>query len=214
MTWIDWTIIGAYFLLVVGILAALMSSLDSAINSLSAASMKDFYCVYIRPDGSDRHYNRVSRLLTGFWGVFCVVAAVGFTGFGDSTRQTTIVLINAVGSLLYGPILATFLVGIATRSVRAGAIGAGIVAGIGANLILWRWTDVSWLWWNVAGFVLTVSIALLVTVLGRMVRPSAIAAEVRSGLQRTAGRWRTAYSVVLIYFVTIISLSWAAQFLG
>ena len=123
-------------------------------------------------------------------------------------------LINAVGSLLYGPILATFLVGIATRSVRAGAIGAGIVAGIGANLILWRWTDVSWLWWNVAGFVLTVSIALLVTVLGRMVRPSAIAAEVRSGLQRTAGRWRTAYSVVLIYFVTIISLSWAAQFLG
>ncbi|MFQ5511611.1 MAG: sodium/solute symporter [Candidatus Krumholzibacteriia bacterium] len=149
---------GVVGLVFVAIMSALMSSLDSAINSLSAATMQDFYRRYARRDATERHYMIVSKLLTVFWGGFCVLAALVFANSAEAARQTTIVLINAVGSLLYGPILAAFLVGVATRLVSGGAMKIGIVLGIAVNVVLWQTTDVSWLWWNFVGFaVATVS---------------------------------------------------------
>ncbi|MEJ2722898.1 MAG: hypothetical protein P8181_17435, partial [bacterium] len=67
---------------------------------------------------------------------------------------------NAVGSLLYGPILAAFFVGMATRVVSGLENKAAVLAGIGANILLWRLTGISWLWWNLAGFAVTVAAAL------------------------------------------------------
>ena len=54
-------------LVMVGLLAAAMSSIDSAINSLSAATMEDF----VRPNWQldDRQVLQLSRLLTLFWGL-------------------------------------------------------------------------------------------------------------------------------------------------
>ena len=51
-------------LVMVGLLAAAMSSIDSAINSLSAATMEDF----VRPNWQldDRQVLQLSRLLTLF----------------------------------------------------------------------------------------------------------------------------------------------------
>ncbi|MHA2055827.1 MAG: sodium:solute symporter family transporter, partial [Candidatus Hodarchaeales archaeon] len=46
-------IIGFIF---VAIMAALMSSLDSGLNSLSAVTMKDFYQKYLKPDADEKHY--------------------------------------------------------------------------------------------------------------------------------------------------------------
>ncbi|HSO24473.1 MAG TPA: hypothetical protein VLT81_16340, partial [Chondromyces sp.] len=47
---------------------------------------------------------------------------------------------------------------------------AGAVAGVLANLALAAWTPgVSWLWWNVAGFAVTLAVALL---FGRGERPA------------------------------------------
>jgi SSS family transporter len=152
---------GIVGLLIVAIMSALMSSLDSAINSLSAVTMQDFYRVYIKPSASDRHYLIVSKLLTVFWGIFCIAAALQFAHVAEATRQTTIVLINAVGSLLYGPILAAFFIGMASRRIQSLHIKAGIVIGIVANIVLWRMTDISWLWWNAAGFVVTLAVSIL-----------------------------------------------------
>jgi SSS family transporter len=101
--------------ILVAIMSALMSSLDSALNSLSAVTIRDFYQRYIKPVGDERHYLLASKICTLFWGVFCIAAALIFAQVEEATRQTTLVLINAVGSLLYGPILAAFLLGIMTK---------------------------------------------------------------------------------------------------
>lgn len=204
---------GLVGLIFVGILSALMSSLDSAINSLSAASMEDFYRVYIRPGAPETHYLNASRALTVFWGAFCILAAIGFAGFGSSTRQTTIVLINAVGSLLYGPILGAFLVGMVTRTVGSRAIRTGVVLGIICNLALWQLTPISWLWWNVAGFVVTVGVAALWTAAYMGSRRQPLVVELMETLRHASVRWRPVYSVVVFYFVVIVTLSWAAQYL-
>ncbi len=205
---------GLVGLIFVGILSALMSSLDSAINSLSAASMEDFYRVYIRPEAPDTHYLKASRVLTVFWGGFCILAAIGFAGFGSSTRQTTIVLINAVGSLLYGPILGAFLMGMVTRTVGARAIKTVVVLLIVCNLLLWQLTPISWLWWNVAGFVVTAGTAFLWTATSTGKQRKPLTVEFVETLRHPSIRWRPAYSAVVFYFLVIVTLSWAAQYLS
>ncbi|MGH7255147.1 MAG: sodium:solute symporter family transporter, partial [Nitrospirales bacterium] len=58
-------------LILAGMFAAVMSSIDSAFNSLSAASVEDFYVRYLNPRASDRQYLLCSRLTTVAWGVLC-----------------------------------------------------------------------------------------------------------------------------------------------
>lgn len=145
----------------IAILSALMSSLDSAVNSLSAVTVRDFYQVYVTPRASERHYLLMSKVFTALWGGLCIVSALFFYSLAESTRQTTIVLINAVGSLLYGPILAAFLLGILTQWADGRSVKAGVWSGVLANLLVWLLTDISWLWWNLIGLVVSFSIAAL-----------------------------------------------------
>lgn len=195
-------IIGFIF---VAIMAALMSSLDSAINSLSAVTMRDFFQRYYHTGGTDRQYLVISKLITLFWGIFCVTAALLFTTFPEATRQTTIVLINAVGSMLYGPILAAFLLGMLTRWARAGSVKWGVVGGIAANVLLWQVTEISWLWWNLTGFSVTLAIAYLLSV--RRVPGSETVAERMEAIREedpSRVNWPVIYRLVVLYFFLII----------
>jgi Na+/proline symporter len=204
---------GVVGLVFVAIMSALMSSLDSAINSLSAVTMQDFYRRYARSDASDGHYMVVSKVLTVFWGAFCVTAALAFAGSADATRQTTIVLINAVGSLLYGPILAAFFVGIATRFVTGLEVKLAVVAGIAANVLLWRLTTVSWLWWNVAGFAVTLAGALVLHVVLPVTGRKSLAGVFRPALGSLV-RFRPHYVAVIVYTVVIILVAYGIQQMG
>jgi len=196
----------------VAIMAALMSSLDSALNSMSAVTIRDYYQKYFRPDASDRHYLIAAKICTFFWGVFCVMAALIFAHFGETTRQTTIVLINAVGSLLYGPILAAFLLGILTKAVTARSVTIGIGTGILGNIYLWLFTPVSWLWWNCTGFVATVGTPCIVSAYELLRKEKAfISAKLEVGRAQKDYKWRTAYLMVGLYFVFIILICYAIQ---
>jgi SSS family transporter len=196
----------------VAIMSALMSSLDSALNSLSAVTIRDIYQRHIKPEASERHYLVASKVCTLFWGIFCISAALLFSQVAEATRQTTIVLINAVGSLLYGPILAAFLLGMTTEWARPRAVKVGVLAGIAANILLWLLTPVSWLWWNVLGFAVAVSSALVVTVLGRF--PSDLSVSfVRPSTEgeRAASLWRTVYVLVFLYCLLIILICYGIE---
>jgi Na+/proline symporter len=71
--------------------------------------------------------------------------------------ETVLELVNKIGSAFYGPILAVFWLGILTR--RGSQLGAvcGLAAGVGFNIFLWQFcgSAVSWLWWNVFGFLIS-----------------------------------------------------------
>jgi SSS family solute:Na+ symporter len=136
--------VGIVGVVVAGILAAALSSVDSAFNSLSAVTVEEFL-------PADRF--EVSRLgwarrITVGWGVFAMAAAVWFSGWGE----TTIEIVNRVGSALYGPVLAVFLMAWRSRRADGRSAVAGAFAGLACNLVLARFTPgVSWLWWNVFG---------------------------------------------------------------
>ena len=149
---------GLVGLAVVALLAAAMSSLDSVINSLSATTLKDF----IKPMMAHRIVTPEQELqwgrgLTICWGIFALVTAF----YVDDIASTVIVAVNKVGSLINGPILGVFMLGLFTKSATGGGARLGFVVGFLTNAALWKWApEVSWLWWNVIGLAVTVSVGL------------------------------------------------------
>ena len=149
-------------LVMVGLLAAAMSSIDSAINSLSAATMEDF--VRQRRQLSDRQVLLWSRGFTLFWGVACIV----FSFQVERIAPTILEAVNKVGSMFNGPLLALFVIALLLRNVPQRFALSGFVLGLVANLGLALGApQVSWLWWNVAGFVVSMLFAVVAASLNR-----------------------------------------------
>jgi SSS family transporter len=199
LTYLPHGLIGFIF---VAILSALMSSLDSALNSMSAVTIRDFYQRYWKRDAVERHYLLASKLCTLIWGIFCVGFALLFAATPEATRQTTIVLINAIGSVLYGPILAAFLLGMLTRWAGPSGVKRGVVAGVILNLALWQFTEISWLWWNLTGFAGTVLVAAALS--GWEEAP---ARKVSLGPPEASRfNWPMIYVWIAVYFLLIVGL--------
>jgi Na+/proline symporter len=143
--------------LVIGVIfSASMGSTSGEINSLATVSVIDIYSRFLVRGRSDGHYLMASRLLTVFWGVYAMAfAALGARGFG-----ALIVRVNIVGSLFYGGLLGVFVLAFFFKSVAGTAAFWGVVAGEAAIFSVARFTDVSFLWYNVVGCVVVVAVAL------------------------------------------------------
>ncbi len=136
--------VGLRGLLVAAILAAAMSSIDSAMNSLAAVTLED---VFDRP--ASRQGIWLPRLTSLGWGGFAVGSGLAFA----RSQSGVLELINQVGSAFYGPVLAVFVLGVAAPGVGGRSALAGMAAGLAGNVALARLAPgVSWLWWNPAGF--------------------------------------------------------------
>ena len=164
---------GVIGLLIIAIMSVAMSSLSSTINSLSAVSIEDLF--NNKGQLSSDRYIKYSRYSVLFWGVVCIGAAFFF----GKSESPVIEIINAVGSIFYGPILATFILAIFTKKLSARAMNFGILAtvfihlyvklpgilgiefGFSAitDLALNIDKNVFWIWFNVSGFLLTVGLS-------------------------------------------------------
>ena len=154
---------------IVGVMAAAMSSLDSVINSLSAVTMEDFVkrCHWASMD-SELAEIRWSKALTAFWGLLAIVLAF----WVDDIASTVLVAVNKLGSLINGPLLAVFVMGLLTERATGLGVRVGFAVGFMSNAGLWLGAPgVSWLWWNVSGFLVAIVVGLAVS--GRAVTASA-----------------------------------------
>jgi Na+/proline symporter len=141
-------------LLLAAILAAAMSSIDSAMNSLAAVTLEDV--CGLAPEAQNVW---VARGVSFGWGMFAVGSGLAFARTGAGVLE----LVNQIGSAFYGPVLAVFVLGAVTTTVGARQVLTGLAAGLAVNggLALVA-PGVSWLWWNPAGFVAAVAGALAV----------------------------------------------------
>lgn len=203
---------GLLGLVVAGIFAASMSSIDSALNSLSAATWRDFLVQYFPSLKrlSGRKMVRISRLLTVFWGTLATVFALSMIG----GPETVLVIVNRIGSTFYGPILATFWLGILTRKTsQAGAI-SGLCTGVIVNIILWKFfsNEVSWLWWNVTGFVVASLIGYTVSFFFTQKQTVKVLENCFSFgelLKQGGTKWK--YIILGIAFMLIVLICWIIQ---
>jgi Na+/proline symporter len=149
---------GIVGLVIAVIFAATMSASSGEINSLATVTVVDIYKRYVRRGATDHHYLLASRLATLFWGVY----AVAFAGMAGRLG-TLIVAVNKVGSLFYGSLLGCFVLALGFRRVRGTAAFCGMLAGEAAILATARWSDISWLWYNVIGCGVVVATGLALT---------------------------------------------------
>ena len=183
------------------LLSAAMSSLDSALNSLSAATMKDFIVPHLK-DSS--RFLLISKLTTISWGI----AITGLAFLVGSISDTVIESINKIGSAFYGPILAAFVVGVMSRTATARSITIGILCGVGLNLILWLTAPgVYWMWWNLFGFLTAAGVSFIVGIADRSPRSGDISNYVLpgSGMLAEERRWLPTYALLFFYFLVILA---------
>ena len=189
---------GLIGVLMVAIFSAAMSSLSSGINSLSAATLEDFF--NRKKQLSDESYMRHSKYITLFWGVVCILLAF-FTG---NIADTVIEAINKIGSVFYGPILATFIAGIGIRKINTVGINIGIASGVMINLYLWLFEpSVFWFWWNAIGASTTLIIGYFASLLFK-------GKQSNEGSIDTTIKWEIDIPKIIIligFFIAIVLLS-------
>jgi len=137
-------------LLIAAILAAAMSNLSAALNSLSSSSIMDFY-VRFRPLAEERTKMRLSRVATLFWALLLFALAV--LSLNKVGRVVEVGL--QIASIAYGALLGVFLLGVLTRRASQRGAMVGMMFGFGVELYLWKWTAVPWTWWVMIGTCVT-----------------------------------------------------------
>lgn len=152
---------GVIGLLIVAILSAAMSSLSSAINSLSAASTEDL--LLSGKSADEKTYMKYSKIASIFWGVVCITLAF----FAGDIADTVIEAINKIGSVFYGPILATFICAVGVRKVRGTAMNVGLIVGVLTNVYLWLVVgdQLFWFWWNFIGAAVSFGVAFIISLI-------------------------------------------------
>jgi Na+/proline symporter len=135
-----------------------MSSIAAELNSLSTATVIDFYRRWVRPEAPDAHFLLVSKAATGVWGVFACIVATYAVSLGS-----LIEVVNRFGSFFYGSILGVFLLAMVPGARARGAF-VGLIAGMGAvAAVSIKLPAVSFLWHNVIGAVTVVVTGVVVS---------------------------------------------------
>ena len=147
--------IGLVGLVMVGIFAAAMSSIDSALNSLSAATVEDFWFGGSRA-GRPEQRLVAGRIATIGWGVFVLV----FSYQVETIAPTVLEAINKIGSFANGPLLALFTIALLCPQVGERCAILAFACGLFVNCaVSYFLPGVSWLWWNLIGFGVAMGLA-------------------------------------------------------
>jgi SSS family solute:Na+ symporter len=146
-------------LLIAAILAAAMSNLSAALNSLSSSTIMDFI-LRLRPQTDERARMRFSRLATFFWAM--VLFALAVLALQKVGRVVEVGL--QIASVAYGALLGVFLLGVLTRKANQRGAMVGMLFGFSTELYLWR-EHVPWTWWVVIGTTVTFAVGYLASLL-------------------------------------------------
>ena len=159
--------VGLVGLLIVAIMMAATDSIAAELNSLSTATVIDFYKRRVRPVATDAHYLRISKVATGLWGLFACGIAVWAAELGS-----LIEVVNRFGSFFYGSILGVFILAVAFPRATGNGAFLGLVAGMGSVAWAAAFTPLAFLWHNVVGAVAVVVVGVIVSAVDRRLSPA------------------------------------------
>jgi solute:Na+ symporter, SSS family len=166
--------VGVRGLMIAAVMAAAMSNLSAALNSLSSTTMIDFY-LRLRPEATEKERNWTARLSTLVWAGVLFLLALASHGGGHVVEIGL-----SIASVAYGALLGVFLLGTLTgRATESGAM-VGMLVGFVVNLVLWQQPHVvsvsivsvtvtvpkiAWTWYVLIGSLLTFAVGYLFSLL-------------------------------------------------
>src|SRR5437870_5719756 len=173
---------GAVGLVIAAILAASLSSIDSAINSCTTVVVVDVYNRF--KDGPrvertadavrDRAQVRVSRLATVLLGACGTILAMNVSRIG-----TLLEIANKLINAFSGPLFGIYLLAMFSRTATSGAVLAGGVAGTLVSYGVAYHTNISFLWPSAFGLAATVATALVAARIAKTIGPESAAEGAR-----------------------------------
>jgi Na+/proline symporter len=152
---------GVSGILIAAILAAAMSNLSAALNSLSSTSMVDFY-LRRRPEVEEKERLRISRWATVGWAVVLFGLAVLLRTAGHVVEEGL-----AIASVAYGALLGVFLLGVLTKRATESGAMVGMASGFAVELYVALGTKVPWTWYVMIGSVVTFAVGYGASILAR-----------------------------------------------
>ena len=149
---------GVAGLVMAAILAAAMSNLSAALNSLASTTVLDLWKPLFGGAADDATWLRRSRYTTIFWGVVLMGVALIARQWG-SVLQAGL----SIASIVYGALLGVFLLGLFTRRVGEVAAMCGMSVGLALLLYVRFATPIAFTWYVMIGASATFLTAVLVS---------------------------------------------------
>jgi SSS family transporter len=148
-------------LVIAAVFAAAMSNLSGSLNSLASTTVLDFYQPLTR-ERDDAKLLRLSRWLTAVWGIVLILIAILARGWGS---VFTVGL--TIASIVYGPMLGAFLLGVLTKTATERGVIVGIGVSLAAMIAVRVFTPLAWTWYVLVGTAICVTAALAASSLTR-----------------------------------------------
>ncbi len=152
---------GLQGLIIIGIIAAAMSSLDSAISAMSSSAMVDFYKPSRKKEYSQRHYLYMLKIF-----VVCFGLIVSLIAFALRNSHGFLWLSFKLMSIGYGALLGIFLVGLLTNRGHDKTNSIVMMISCGMIFILFILIDkqiisIAWSWMIIIGTLTTFLLAVM-----------------------------------------------------
>jgi SSS family solute:Na+ symporter len=146
---------GLIGLLFAVIFLASWGSISAALNSLASSSLMDIQLLAHKIPPSEQKQLWLGRMHTLGWGIFCIAVAMFATRMGSLIEA-----VNILGSLFYGTILGIFLVAFYMKKASANLVFIAALITEAVIIAVYNLEIVSFLWLNVIGALLVVTICL------------------------------------------------------
>lgn len=154
---------GLIGLLLAVILSAAMSSTSSELNALASTTVIDLYKRNLKTPRSEEHFVKASKWFTFGWGIIAILVA-SIAELFDNLIQ----LVNIIGSIFYGNVLGIFLLAFFVKYVRSNAVFIAALVTQALIIGIYFLEVMPYLWLNVTGCALVISIAVLLQQFGNL----------------------------------------------
>jgi len=125
--------VGMVGLIVAVMIAALISTVDAGLNSLSTVVTLDIYCKFFKPDAAKSQIRRLGQVMT----VFGAIAGIALALLLSTVKRMNLFdLLQSVIAFLAPPLPAVFLVGVLwKRATSVAALSTMIVGTLGCMIL-------------------------------------------------------------------------------
>jgi SSS family transporter len=146
--------VGLVGLMLAGLFAAAMSTVDSGINGVASVIVYDWL-------GGKSLSLMASRMLTVLLGVLVIGAALAAPLLGDNVID----IINTIAGTLLGGLMAVFLLGMFTRRTNAWGVLVGLATGAAALSLVIEFTEIPKWWYGAFTIFPTLAVGMLASYL-------------------------------------------------
>ena len=123
------------------IVAAIMSTADSALLSMASMFTKDIYKVYLRPQSSPRHLLLVGKIFG--WSMMALLILMAWVSLETESSLWLLIRLKLEFMVQLSPL---FLLGVYWRRLGSGPVLTGMLSGTLLTLVIWG--GVAFGWWS------------------------------------------------------------------